>query len=52
MFEIYCELDGLGVNLREFFMKGFQADVGNAAISNAGKIARRTKSFMGDSESE
>jgi len=52
MFEIYCELDDLGVNLREFFMKGFQVDVGNAAISNAGKIARRTKSFMGDSESE
>jgi len=52
MFEIYCELDGLGVNLREFFMKGMDIQSGKAAISNANKIEYRVKSFMGDSESE
>jgi hypothetical protein len=52
MFEIYCELDGLGVNLREFFMKGMDIQTGKAAISNANKIEYRVKSFMGDSESE
>ena len=52
MFEIYCELDGLGVNLREFFMKGMDIQSGKAAISNADKIGDRGNSFMGDSESE
>ena len=52
MFEIYCELDGLGVNLREFFMKGMDIQSGKAAISNADKIGDRVNSFMGDSESE